>query len=270
MLQVGALYVQPFYVYNDAGALADASTQSLVIALPDGTSSGSVALTHTGTGIYIPAYPLTQAGRHNAVFTTTGPVTIITDDFDVQPTETFGLISLAEARQALNLAATNTSNDDELRLYIAAATNVIEDIAGAQVLRTFVETRDGGTLGFPLANQPIYSVTSVTEAGTTLAAGDYSVNMLAGTITRMVGIQPYPFRYGVQNIVITYKAGNPVISAASQLAARELVREWWQQGQQGGRPAFGGGQPAELPPPSYAVMRRVIELLNPDITPGIA
>jgi hypothetical protein len=118
------------------------------------------------------------------------------------------------------------------------------------------------SLLFPV---PFTSVTSITENG--VAVTNYTADPTAGIITNGSSAAPDVFEWGVQNIVVTasvgYAATESNVKPHVKLAARELVRFWWQQGQQANIPAFGSA-PESMPlPMGFAVPRRVMELLEP-------
>ncbi len=172
-----------------------------------------------------------------------------------------GLITLAEARASLGWATTQTSNDADLERYVEAATPVIENITGPLIQRSrvFTFSGDGPHLVVPVR---FSSVTSVVESGVTIT--DYVVDTLAGTITagEVGGVRD--FEYGYQNIVVTVQVGVATIPANVKLAARELVRFWWQQGRQANIPACGGAPDSGGVPMGFAVPKRVYELLEPN------
>ena len=258
-------------VRTAAGVAADAGAVACTVGLPDGTSV-SPAVSKTATGTYQAAYTPTVAGRHTVRWVATGAnAASYTDVFDVLAADPRFIISLSDAKDSLNI--TNTAHDEEIREYLAAATDVIEAIAGPVLTRTVVETHDGGESSLLLRNVPVAAVSSVVEASTTLAATDYAFDPLAGTLTRVIGIQPWVWRYGFQNIVVTYTVGAGTVPYYVILAARELIRHWYQRGQQAPRPAFGGAAADTdgVYVAGYAVPNYVVGMLAPaGGIPGIA
>lgn len=175
-------------------------------------------------------------------------------------TITDGLITLAEARASLGWAATDTSKDSDLEKYIEAATPVIENITGPLLVKSRVFTFDGGVdqLVIPVR---FTSVTSIVEDGVTIT--DYVAEPRNGIVTAGETTGSRYFSSGIQNIVVTVSVGSGTVPANVKLGTRELVRFWWQQGQQANTPAFGGA-PESMPlPMGFAVPRRVMELLEP-------
>ena len=171
---------------------------------------------------------------------------------------TDGLITLDEARASLQWAASDTAGNSDLERYVEAATPVIENITGPLVARSRVFTFDGGesTLVVPVR---FTSVTSVVESGVTVT--DFVAEPSAGLITAGTTEGTRTWTSGLQNVVVTVAVGSATIPANVKLAARELVRFWWQQGRQANTPAFGDA-PESGVPMGFAVPRRVIELLE--------
>lgn len=258
-------------VRDNTGTLANATAVTATITKPDGTTVTS-AVANPSTGNYTTAYVPTAPGRHVIDWNATGlNASSYVDVFDVMAADPRFIISLSDAKDSLNI--TNTAHDEEIREYLAAATDVIEAIAGPVLTRTVVETHDGGESSLLLRNVPVAAVTSVVEASTTLAATDYAFDPLAGTLTRVIGIQPWVWRYGFQNIVVTYTVGAGTVPYYVILAARELIRHWYQRGQQAPRPAFGGAAADTdgVYVAGYAVPNYVVGMLAPaGGIPGIA
>lgn len=178
-----------------------------------------------------------------------------------------GLISLDDMKRSLGNVT--GANEADLEKYIEAATPVIENITGPLIVRTRVFSCDGGDWAVVLGSA-FSAVTSVVESGVTVT--DYVADPSSGIVYAGTTAAQREFRDGVQNVVVTVTVGAADVPANVQLATRELVRFWWQQGRQGNRPGFGNEGISELDVPSgFAVPRRVIELLqaNPR-SPGFA
>lgn len=170
------------------------------------------------------------------------------------------LIDLATARDACNITSGDATKDAWLVTAIDAASEVIEYHAGRAAGSRTVAL-NGGKAELNLPDAPS-SVTSVTVDG--VATTDYSVNLAAGILSRGTGASAgsSPFPYGVGNVVVVYVVAEVAPSSKAR-ACTELVQHWFQNGQQGSRPAFGGAA-ADAPGAStYAVPRRVMELLAP-------
>ena len=252
-------------VRNSAGTAANAGAVTCTITQPDGTIS-DLGVSNTGTGTYSAGFTPTQAGRHLIRWVATGiNASSYTDVFDAFPANPRFLISLTDLREALNLAATNTTHDAELRLYLAAATCVIETLDRPYLQETRTHTFDGGSASLVLPEAPIASVVSISntpQSGTpeTVPADSWRANTYSGIVTSTGRFPP-----GLRNITVTYTVGEAQIPANVILAARELCRHWWQRSQQSPRPAFGGGagDGDTVYIANYAVPNFVIGLLQP-------
>lgn len=263
--EVGQTATVAIKIYNAAGALEDlgGGNPTCTVTKPDGTTTAAT-VTKTAAGCYQGSYVTTSAGRHRFTFSGSGTNSGAlpwSDVVDVWPDDPRLILSLADAKAALNVPAGTRVNDDELRLYIAATTPVIEDIVGAVLTRTEVETFDGGRTAVLLSERAT-AVTSVVDSGTTLVSGTgFVANLTAGIIYAGSTSSSSCFTAGRQNVVVTYTTGASSIDPNIILAAREEVRFLYQIGQQGGRPSLGGA-PADLgwTPSGFAVPKRVIEL----------
>ena len=189
------------------------------------------------------------------------------------------VLTLDEARDALQRASGDTTRDDVLvSTYVPAVTAVVEDIAGPVVRRSVTVTADGG-LSSVLLPTAAYSVTSVVENGTTLTADSgYVVSLPAGVVYRGSSTGRTTFADGVGAVVVTYVAGlcdtTEDVPANIKLAARLILAATFQRDQQGGRPEFGTtGDGATVTTPSgHAIPRDAYSYLEPSsgAMPGFA
>ena len=272
--EVGQTATVALKVYDSAGALADlgGGNPTCTVTKPDGTTT-TATVTKPSTGNYQGAYVTTSAGRHRFTFTGSGTNSGAlpwSDVADVWPADPRFIISLADAKAALNVPAGARVNDDELRLYIAATTEIIEDIVGAVLSTTRTQTFDGGRNAILLSERAT-SITSVTVGGTTTT--NYVANLSSGVVyAGATGVDW--FTDGKQNVTVAYTTGSSSIDPNVILAAREEVSFLYQLGQQGGRPSLGGSVPdMSWTPSGFAVPKRVIELCAPSMArrmPGIA
>lgn len=238
-------------------APAAGSTVALAVVQPDGTLfAPAPTVTSTATGGEAAFTPL-MPGRHLVRWTSSGAVVDAhTDVVDVWPEDPRFIFPPAQAAASLNWVNPKAADVEDLRLYVAAATPVIEDIVGPVVRSSEVYTAPGGSF----VMLPVISaiVTSVTVDGVVFTEfyADPAGAVSAGTQYARRG-----FPTGL--VEVRYTVGMQVIPPNIQLAARELVRHMWQIGRQG----VGGGRPdptAEAFTPSgFAVPRRVIELCAP-------
>lgn len=261
--------------YSTAGALANVGTgPTAVVVLPDQTTA-SATVTNTTTGTYTAALVATLPGRHRVTWEGSGANSgglPYVDLADVWPADPRFLISLSDARAALNVPATRVVDDEELRGYLTAATIVVENLVGPVLVDTRTETRSGNYEAFlTLAAHPS-AVTEVVEDGTTLAATAYDFDE-AGMLWK--GGRPHAGLWsgaGLRNVTVTYTVGAAVVPENVRLAAAHLVRHWWQQSAQS---YYVGGAVDEVGTyvAGYAVPAYVVDLLKPSMggrMPGFA
>lgn len=233
---------------------ADGSTTAvLTIELPDGTPATPTP-TSPSLGRYEVSFPPTQAGRHGVRWTSTAPASAHADVFDVRPAAPRYLISLADAKRHLNMRSTRTTDDEELRGHIEAATEAIELYLREAVVRRpevdKVKLRRH-TSQLMLDHRPVVSLTSVVslDGTTTWDVADLDVDTDTGLLSVVSG----PALSGT--VLVTYIAGRSVIPPNYSRAA-ELVVESLVCGQRApavGPPATPGGE-AELEPDDYGVV----------------
>lgn len=178
---------------------------------------------------------------------------------------TGGLITLEYATSGLQWngvgQAGNTARDADIATYIQAATPVIEDIVGPVLAAPRTLRFDGDVASIVLPDN-VTAITVVTENGvaTTDYLFDAQRNIIYAGVTGLRGFAPG----GRLNISITYTVGWAIIPPTIQLATRELVRFWYQQGMQSNRPAFGDpSMDVTYTPQGFAVPKRVMELCAP-------
>jgi hypothetical protein len=284
VFDLGAVVPLAVNIKDSTGALANAGTVTLTVTLPDGTTT-TPTVSNASTGVYTASFPTTQVGRHVVNWAATGTnASAYEDVFDVRATGTTLLVSLADAKSYLNIDATDTTNDDELRSFIGGVTRVIESYVGACSRRTVVDTFTGYWQEPRITpkTQPIISITSVVERGVTLdPATEYALND-QGTVIRTISggstIFPRGWWYGINNVVITYVAGRAVIPDNILEAAKELIRVNWRTQRGGSGPSFDGdigdyaaanGDQIRL---GFYVPGRVLDQLKPDldVAAGIA
>lgn len=274
MIDVGGVYRITVDVRTPDGALADPAAATLTITLPDGTVvTPPVPLPPAETGRLVVDYPTVQAGRHTYRLVTTNPDTAHSDVFDVRPAAPALLVSLADAKAHLNIPASHTADDEELRGFIEAATAVVERHVGAIVPTDHVETFDGGREAVVLSHAPVLAVTSVTEDGAAVGPDGYTLDTTSGVLRRRMGIAPYCWRPGVDAVTVAYTAGRTSVPAHYSRAALIIIRHMWetQRNAGGGRPGLGEEAPDSytVSPRAYTVPYRAVELLGEPVS-GIA
>jgi hypothetical protein len=224
VLDVGDVYPIRIEVRDATGTLVDATGGVCVVTKPDGTSA-SVALTHVSTGVYEPQGVIDQVGRYLWTYGATSPQMGLSGVFEVDDASA-GIVSLEDVKAHLNLSATQTGNDEELRSSILAASQWVESKIGPVTRRTFTQTfRRWGT-PLVLDNVPVVSVTSVTPTGgVAYDALLLDVDLEAGLIYPAYGYRWPTWFYGT--LVVEYVAGRAVVPALIQWAVKEFVAWLW-------------------------------------------
>jgi hypothetical protein len=263
---LGAIVPLSVTITDADGDPADATQVNLTITLPDGTTDVTSNITPTSTGIYDHDYPTVQAGRHLVRWVATGVnAGAFTNMFEVLPAAPPQIISLRDAKKQLNIPQDSTGDDDEILDFVRATTAVCERYVGAISRTAHTETFDGGKTAVLLGFYPVLTVTSVTENGTTLGAGDYTITAASGVLGRVNGYSPWLFLPGVKNVTVAYVAGTTATAANVGQAARIILQHMWETQ----RPAGGGpfSQQGEEFDPRYlySIPRRALELLGEPI-----
>lgn len=239
-------------------APAAGSTVALAVVRPDGSQlAPAPTVTGTATGSEATITP-TMPGRHLLRWTSSGAVVDAhTDVVDVWPSDPRFIFPPDQAKDSLNWANPKASDVDDLRLYVAAATPVIEDIVGPVVRSSEVFTAPGGS--FVMLPVVSATVTSVKVNGAQVT--DYYADP-AGAVS--AGNQQVRRAFPSGLVEVQYTVGMQVIPPNIQLAARELVRHMWQIGRQAiGRSGRQDPTAEAYTPSGFAVPRRVIELCAP-------
>jgi hypothetical protein len=196
-----------------------------------------------------------MSGRWFLAWTSSVKPGAYTDVVDIWPADPRFLISTDDARSALGWPSGPVTPGwlDDLRLYIAAATPVIEDIVGTVAKQNFTQTIHKGWSFAALYERPVNSIISVVYPDATPLTG-YTLKADSGMLD--LGL------VAADEVTVTYSAGLTAVPQNVRLATRELVRHWWQQGMQAQR---GVPQSADeaYTPMGYAVPRRVMELCGP-------
>lgn len=151
--------------------------------------------------------------------------------------DTLDILTLTEAKTALNL--TTATHDTELAQWVTAISRRIDDLCGPVVVRAVTETHQGGRHFVVPYQQPVSSMTTVTEynatSPTVLAAevfpgtittNDYAV--VDGIVYRRMSGYDSVF---AGRVIITYQAGRYATTAAAdakfKLAAASILRRLW-------------------------------------------
>lgn len=169
-------------------------------------------------------------------------------------TDPTDIVTLDDVKTFLGIDLSDTTNDTNLNTWISAATNWATYVSDAIIPTTYTEVHSGGGPKIVLFNTPIISVSSVIEYMGTVAytladaeAGtnetySYSIdNAAAGIISRRWNGFVGNFLPGVNNIVITYKAGFETIPGDIIGYVLMDIQGLFNASQQGRRPNSGGG-----------------------------
>jgi len=266
VIDVGTTYRATLSVYDASGALADPLSASVTITLPDGsTASPPVTLPPVVTGKLTADYVTTQAGLHKVAWVTGTPGTAAVDYFSVR--DFISILSVAEAKAHLNI--TSTADDDELRNFLQAATEVVEAKIGPCVRRSVTERVNEGGRVLALSQFPVLSVESVTSiwsGGPSWTAPQLLWDGDSGTVHQNLW---WPFWYGPWTVA--YTVGRLAVAERHLHACKELLRHLWetQRGAQQAPPLAGEEIFTSTTGWTFSVPRRVTELLSDDAVPSI-
>ena len=200
----------PLIVRDATGAPVDPATLSITVYNPDGTLATTLTypatVTRTSTGNYVGYFTVgATPGRYTWTGITTGPVTASQpDSFHAVAVTDAPLVSLADIRTHLGAGA--TANDLQLYDFAARATDACEQRTNrAWRRKTITEVHNGGSTVLLLRKQPIASVTTVVENGTTLTPGtDYTLDALSGELYRGGPLTRLRWWPGIQVINVIY------------------------------------------------------------------
>jgi hypothetical protein len=273
VIDLGSVYQVAVDVRDPSGQLADPASATLTITLPDGTTeTPAVVLPPPSTGQLRVEYTPAQAGRYVWRMVTSAPTTAYTDIFDVRPADPHFLFSQADAKRHLNIDASDTDFDDEIRDWNAATALIVERFVGPIVQHTVIERhRDRFMTSIVLRQTPAIALTSVEAVLTSGASYDVSGLDLDGATGEVIRLDGGSFK-GPLNV--TYTAGRTVIPANAAQAGRIILQHLWRT-RRGRMGVAMGGDDYDVSEPiaglGYAVPNRALELLEPDrLAPGVA
>lgn len=256
---------------NNGNVLTNASNVSLTVTFvdPSGTvNTVSPIINNPSVGQYQADYLTTQAGLHAVQWHASGVMTsAYSDVFDVRPSVPGYIVSLTDAKKYLNIAT--TTNDEELRSFIEAATAIVEDVVGPVVVRTITEVHTRPSHVLVLHQPPVVSLVSMSSVLLNATSYDLStmdLDPVTGILRRIDGTPISWRRAGASPVRIVYTAGRPVVPTAVTMAARVIIDHLWetQRGHtQGARPSPGGGRATQKKGPPPDLPPRARELLRP-------
>lgn len=260
---------------NNGNVLTNATSVTLTISYVDATGAYVAVhptVSNTSVGQYQVDYAPTQAGRHTVQWVATGVMTSgYSDIFDVRPATPQYLVSLTDIKQYLNILT--ATNDEELRGFVEAATDMVEDIVGPVIVRTVTETHSRPGRVLVLQQPPVISLVSVSSVftgGWGYDIGTVDVDPQTGILRRLDGLsvgnsRSYPLR-------VIYRAGRPVVPASITLATKVIIDHLWetQRGHtQGIRPSPGTGRSSKKTSIVSSIPPRAQELLRPYRRPPV-
>lgn len=265
-LEVGSIIPFQFTVRDAAGVLTNASAIVATVTAPDGTTT-TPATANPTTGVYTVDVTATMHGIWSATAATTTPT-------DVSPAQSFYVealaatvtpVSLADAKA--HLRVTNTSQDEQVRVMLVAATRVVEKWTGRTWVReSATETYDGGRSAVVLRRSPVRAVTTVTESGNALTASDWFLRGDAPILVRGTQTGVSTWAQGTQNIAVTYVAGPQDVPPQVREAVKRVTAALWTSQRGGGDLPDG----VDLGLPTSFVTSEVRALLEPLRRAGIS
>jgi hypothetical protein len=234
----------------------------LAVVLPDGTTLTPALTVAATVSPYTATLPTTQPGRHVLTWSAAG--NRVADICDVWPADPRYILSIDDAIAAIGPGP--QAQRDDIGLYVATATWVIEMLAGPVISEQRTFKADGGRRAIVLPALPV-QVTSVTVSGSLLDPTTYVVDEDAGVIYGLFPAAPLP-----RNVTVLYRVGAATIPANLRLAATELVRHLWSSGRRAGRPgAMDAAADLVATPFGFAIPKRVVELCSATkFAPGFA
>lgn len=255
-----------------------AATVTCTVTAPDGTTPTLPAPTITSTVATLPI-PATIVGTYLLVWSSSGTVNgAQQDQFTCVPAEA-DLISLPDLKDQLRITATDSREDTQLRAWLRAATNVVENITGPLRVRTVVDVFNGGVAQIVLSDFWVTSITSVVEhygsqsyslteqpLGASSTSYGYTWDRDSNLLTRRNGSGTATFfAPGMNSVVVTYRAGFPVMPDDIQMATTELIRHWRNRARpyQSGPYSSSQNDDNVAMAPNYLVPNAVMEILEP-------
>lgn len=261
MYEVGDSVPLSWRVVNAQQSLVDVPLENVTLTVtPPGGDPTGASVVRDSVGQFSSLYVPETAGRYTLRWQATGSFKASTSDvLNVSPASSPGaIISLAEAREHINIPDGETVEDAELREFIVAASEIVERHTGMVVAsRTLVEEHLAVS-GQPLRlRPPLLSVTSV------LDADDVAVDVDGLTIDGFTG-----FVSGVPAglVTVTYEAGMRQIPQSYITATQIICAHLWTTQRANAftsaPSAFGADVPNAVAGAGYALPNRAAELLG--------
>ncbi len=194
------------------------------------------------------------------------------------------ILSLSEAKAALNIPIATTDFDVELAQVISQASRFVDSIDGAVVMRTLTETvRNPRGASIILDTYPVVVSTVVEYSGGTAStltaesvttAGGFTFDADTGVLHRRSSW--YATGFAGETLVVTYTAGRYVNTAAVDAlykgaAVAALIHFWQVRGANSGAATFGGeGAPFGGVPYSTMQLRKQLQATLCGLGPVLA
>jgi hypothetical protein len=261
--------------------LVNAGTLTLLVKLAqaDGTqlTTGTYASpANDGTGLYhvdIPVTDLTTIGHYQYAWTSTGTGAGVSfGEFDIHDPFETAVLPLQDAKDQLNIPASNTASDAEIASFIATIESALKSYTGGPLVSKVITAERSEMMSnqtvIPVRQRPLVSVTSITSAsgGAIDISGGLDLDANAGLIRRQLGLPFFglPFFQWLPQVNVTYVAGwGTAVPPAFGTAARIILQHLWQTQRapslQG--PLAGGGE-VTLPGFGFAIPNAAAELLD--------
>lgn len=224
---------------------------TLAVVLPDGTTLTPALTVAATVSPYTATLPTTQPGRHVLTWSAAG--NRVADILDVWPPDPRYILSIDDAIAAIGSGP--SSQRDDVGLYVAAATWMIELLAGPVISSARTFKANGGRDSIVLPALPV-QVTSVTVGGSLIDPANYVVDEDAGVIYGFFAGSRLP-----RNVTVVYRVGAATIPANLRLAAQDLVKHLWSRTHRtGAAGATTAAADTVATPFGFAVPRAVVEL----------
>jgi hypothetical protein len=202
------------------------------------------------------------------------------------------LLTLAEAKSAVNLPSGTSTQDDSLALYVSGISRRIDSLCGNVVQRSVTaERHDGGASIIMLDQHYATAISSFSEwqnggevvltaeTDSTKPANGYLLepgNPYSFVYRRMSGVDA-TFRAGRRNLIVSYTSGRVAdtasVDAQFKLAASAVLRRVWKRESSGWsqQPSFYSDTENPADPLQFyrAVDPMVREFLNDQLLPPV-
>jgi hypothetical protein len=291
----------PFYVgspvpltytsTDTSGNLQNTAPVTVTVTQPDGTTGSAGPVSNPSQGIYTATFAAAQAGHHLVQWTAGGSFPgALTDSFDIWPLTESAILPFADAKRTLRIGAGDTSEDDFVREFNEAVTNVVEWYCGPVMVQTVVEELRVGGLTVMLSKPPVISLTAWTSVpsqfsadtsrvvpsppspmfpvmvyGVTYPLAQLYADKVRGEVRHTAGL---PFYYGP--FLWQYQAGRPVIPMCITNGARAILKHLYglERGGGGGTAIGQADEETSMTPFGFAVPNRALEMMAPEALAG--